>query len=230
MPFWKHYVVTKGEVDDDDLPLAKHRIYDDDGLLKPPSYFAHSSPKSSKKTSATAVKVRRSTTSNRSQSPTASSPVSPGWKSRSASSPSSSPMPSSARSLPPPPSAAVRQRSKAVGATPSSPLRSPQTRSQAKASLRRKRSGSAAKAAKAAEKKRRASTPSRRGSTAARRSSRAPSQAKSPWTVPLLKAYADQKGISRSGASTKAALMEAIKKGGVDIRNLAVPRALLKAK
>ncbi|RHW73486.1 hypothetical protein DPX39_030058000 [Trypanosoma brucei equiperdum] len=35
MPFWKYFVMTKPEVDDDDLPLAKHRIYDDDGNLKP---------------------------------------------------------------------------------------------------------------------------------------------------------------------------------------------------
>ncbi|EAN89641.1 hypothetical protein, conserved, partial [Trypanosoma cruzi] len=35
MPLWTHFVNTKPEVDDNDLPLPKHRIYDDDGNLKP---------------------------------------------------------------------------------------------------------------------------------------------------------------------------------------------------
>ncbi|KAG8349057.1 hypothetical protein ERJ75_001431500 [Trypanosoma vivax] len=35
MPFWNCFVVTKPEVDDKDLPLPKHRIYDDHGNLKP---------------------------------------------------------------------------------------------------------------------------------------------------------------------------------------------------
>nr|CCC89897.1 conserved hypothetical protein [Trypanosoma congolense IL3000] len=35
MPLWKNFITTKPEVDDSDLPLSKHRIYDDDGNLKP---------------------------------------------------------------------------------------------------------------------------------------------------------------------------------------------------
>ncbi|KPA80295.1 putative mitochondrial hypothetical protein [Leptomonas pyrrhocoris] len=34
MPFWKDYIYAKPEVDDDDLPLPEHRIFDDDGYIK----------------------------------------------------------------------------------------------------------------------------------------------------------------------------------------------------
>lgn len=36
MPLWKNFVVTENDVDDDDLPLEKYRLYDDDGKLKSP--------------------------------------------------------------------------------------------------------------------------------------------------------------------------------------------------
>lgn len=34
MPFWRNFVRTNPEVDDDDLPLAEHRIYSDDGGIR----------------------------------------------------------------------------------------------------------------------------------------------------------------------------------------------------
>ncbi|CCW59550.1 unnamed protein product [Phytomonas sp. EM1] len=34
MPYWENYLCTKPEVDDDDLPLPEHRIFDDYGNLK----------------------------------------------------------------------------------------------------------------------------------------------------------------------------------------------------
>lgn len=47
MPFWKDFVYTKNEVEDDDLPLAKYRLYDDDGKLRSsPSATSPSSPPS----------------------------------------------------------------------------------------------------------------------------------------------------------------------------------------
>lgn len=35
MPVWEDFISTPNEVDDDDLPLPKHRLYDDDGNLRP---------------------------------------------------------------------------------------------------------------------------------------------------------------------------------------------------
>ncbi|CCW67462.1 unnamed protein product [Phytomonas sp. Hart1] len=34
MPYWKNYLCSKPEVDDDDLPLPEHRIFDDYGNIK----------------------------------------------------------------------------------------------------------------------------------------------------------------------------------------------------
>ncbi|XQJ28584.1 hypothetical protein NXY56_004610 [Leishmania guyanensis] len=34
MPFWKNFIYTKPEVDDDDLPLPLYRLFDDDGRMK----------------------------------------------------------------------------------------------------------------------------------------------------------------------------------------------------
>ncbi|CAG9577755.1 hypothetical_protein_-_conserved [Leishmania major strain Friedlin] len=33
MPFWKNYIYTKPEVDDDDLPQAEYRLFDDEGRM-----------------------------------------------------------------------------------------------------------------------------------------------------------------------------------------------------
>ncbi|CAC9506876.1 hypothetical protein conserved [Leishmania donovani] len=34
MPFWKNYIYTKPEVDDDDLPQAEYRLFDDEGRMR----------------------------------------------------------------------------------------------------------------------------------------------------------------------------------------------------
>eukprot|EP00796_Vickermania_ingenoplastis_P000900 gene900-528_t len=123
MPLWKDYVCTKIEVDDDDLPLTKHRIYDDDGTLKPaPTHTQLQLQRlAAKKSAAPAVKKTppvAARKASRSRSPSASAaPSSSSVSSSSHTSKSPSP-----KSVPAAKEASRRtRRSHAVGATAVSP-------------------------------------------------------------------------------------------------------------
>ncbi|KAG5473688.1 hypothetical protein LSCM1_04315 [Leishmania martiniquensis] len=233
MPFWKNYIYTKPEVDDDDLPLPQFRLFDDDGHIRD---------------SEVAVMVtsawRRSSTSNASANSKKSPPMSHkrrasllksvGAKpttplkvadlkdsSLSLSKPTSrSPFTpqSPRRATSPEPQPVTSADSKARMASPkkSSPKKSASKQVSPKKSSppspARARSPSPAKpkpAAKTSAGRRRSRSRSR--SNSRRRAAVAPSTTPSPkWTLAALREFASENSIELKGVKTKAGILSAI--------------------
>lgn len=226
MPFWKSYVCTGVEVDDNDLPLEKHRIFDDDGNLKAvPTAVSSigssgSSNKKAKKSASPTVKAAavHITPSRRTKSPSPKA-VTPPQDNRGAHRSSA-------------------KRSAAVGGTQTSASRAPSASAQRSVSRTSKTRRSTTPTAKSAATTRRASTPRKSASTpkkkntaakkspsaSGKRVSASPSAKKAPssrsptWTVDRLKTFAKSKRIQYTGKPTKGDLIELIKaKVGRDI-------------
>lgn len=241
MPHWRHFIVTKMEVDDDDLPLAKHRIFDDDGQLKPVQIEVSSSqktPVSAKKSRPPPIKQpAHHTEDRRSQSPHPStgSPSSrttnPGeGPNMEEESPSKSPSPVAVGS--PSTTEAIRlimsKRATAVGGTAASPSVTPPVAPTTIPARSTSRKDSAPKKSKSPKRKtsaKRVATPVKSKSKSAemgksktpKSRSQTPSSSTS-WTVPLLKEYAKKNSIAVTGLRSRDDLVKAIKKAtGKDI-------------
>lgn len=195
MPLWTRFINTRIEVDDDDLPLAKHRIYDDEGKLKPfpqvqgrrslEAVQTHAS--SAKKTSAIPVKQANTKAAvtgssqprspSKSPSPTAHSPT----------------IPRAARSN------ALSRHSDSVSQPPAP---RPSAATPAKKTARK---------SPAAKKK--SSTPSSRKSTPTPSSSqKKDGGAMAAWSVVMLRGYAMENNINVTGLRKKEELLKAVQK------------------
>ncbi|KAG5473406.1 hypothetical protein LSCM4_03469 [Leishmania orientalis] len=232
MPFWKNYIYTKPEVDDDDLPLPQHRLFDDDGHIREGDVAAM----------VTAAWRRSSTSSNASANAKKSPPLSqkrrvsllksvgvnPTTPLKTADLKDLSHSPSKAASRSPlTPKLPVRATSPepqpvtSAGSTPrkATPKKaSPKKQSSKQFSPKKSASRSPARArspspakpkpvVKALAGRRR----SRSRSNSRRKAAAVPSNTPSPkWNLAALKEFARDNAIQLKGAKTKAGILSAI--------------------
>jgi hypothetical protein len=242
MPFWKEYVHTKPEVDDDDLPLPEHRIFDDDGYLKEKVEKAVASvlrtssshPINAKKSSTLSpkrraellksvgakltspLKVADVTTKTPAAAAAAAAPVARSRASSRSRSPSA--RKSSTRSPAATPKAASTPR-RASSAHKSTPKKaSPKVAAKKATPSRppaRKRAVSPSPAKPKASPRAAAARSKRSRSKSGSRKEAKAAHSKTPspkWTLQALRDFAKEKSIALEGATKKADILKAIKK------------------
>ncbi|CBZ24006.1 uncharacterized protein [Leishmania mexicana MHOM/GT/2001/U1103] len=238
MPFWKNYIYTKPEVDDDDLPQVEYRLFDDEGRMRDDnvaamavtawrrsstsskaSANAKKSPPQSQKKHASLLKsvgaklttpLKEADLKDSPHSPSKAASRSPHASRLAASSPAKSPEPQPVTSASSTPRKASPKKAPLKKISPKKSSKQSSPKKAASRSPARARSPSPTKP-KPATKTSARRRRSRSRSNSRRKAATAPSKTPSPkWTLAALKEFAKDNSIQLKGAKTKADILGTI--------------------